>query len=132
MRQSIDILTTRINLLSKIIKDLTTSLNNEPVEQPEKSTDLDACQDAQESSNISYDNEFIPQIDGAVETALTPKYPAFKCDNCEEEFEDPDDFIIHDSFEFTCENCMSCFPMKIAWDLHRCLERQERRKTAEG
>ena len=68
----------------------------------------------------SEENVDILQVDGSSELTTGSGYSPFECGTCQQKFADPDDFVIHDSYQFKCHDCHSCFPVRIAPDLHRC------------
>ena len=77
--------------------------------------------------SVQDDQDGIQQLDGAIEHPPTPQYFPFECNTCHQEFADPDDFIVHDSYPFKCDVCRSCFPVQIAIDLHKCQNQQNKR-----
>ena len=68
-------------------------------------------------TNLGYRPEnSIPQLDGG---ACTPRSDVdFKCETCQKTFEDEDEFKLHDSFQFCCDECSICFSSQIAAHLH--------------
>ena len=98
--------------------------NSPPSDQPEQTIpgiiaptnklNLDA-------SIMTCDNDdAILQVDGTMEPSVESIAYPFMCDTCHQGFLDPDEFIIHEDFNFKCFKCCSCYPVRIALDLHKC------------
>lgn len=67
-------------------------------------------------NSSSQPEDSIPQLDGGFCPPCSDV--ALKCETCEKIFLDEDEFRIHDSFQFCCDECFICFPTRIAADLH--------------
>ena len=104
LRQEMNVVATSINLIVKMIEELKKASSTNLNSQADMSTNTD---------NISA-FETITQLDGAAEEECFE----FSCNTCHECFNNPDDFMIHDSFPYRCRQCSVCFPVKLAFDLH--------------
>ena len=105
MRQEISTLSANINHIARTIEDLKKAFSTS---LPDNLYDI--------NNPTALDR--IPQVDGVVEENSYPESFEFMCNTCHEGFNEPDDFMIHDSFPYRFKECGVCFPVKLAFDLH--------------
>ena len=67
-------------------------------------------------NSSSQSEDSIPQLDGGFCPPCSDV--TYKCETCEKIFVNEDEFRIHDSFKFCCDECFICFPTQMAADLH--------------
>ena len=128
IKQEIFSLKTQLDNLAKCLENgLATLQNKEPPVTLQFPNNPHVQSNTNEIDMTSEDHVDIPQVDGASELATGSGYSPFECGTCQQKFADPDDFVIHDSYQFKCHDCHSCFPVRIALDLHRCNTHRRRR-----
>ena len=105
LRQEISTVSANINHIARTLEDLEKALSTSLTEESNNFTNRTVL-------------DTVPQLDGIVEENSTPDSFEFICNTCHEGFNEPDDFMIHDSFPYRCEECGVCFPVRFAFDLH--------------
>ena len=123
LKEDMQSITAKINHIIKTIEDLTkqTSYSRQPSQIGPSLNKFSSriTPDSPVDENLSsMQDDTIPQLDGAVYAASSPENFPFTCNTCNEGFTEPDDFMIHDSYPYRCEECGICFPVKLAADLH--------------